>query len=69
MDEMKKQEYNKGLVILALLAMLTIGEYFIGLVASAWWAPLLAVALLKAFLIMRDYMHIGRLFAGEEVGE
>jgi hypothetical protein len=69
MDEKKKQDYNKGLVILLLLATLTIGEYFIGSVASAWWAPLLAVAVLKAFLIMRDYMHIGRLFAGEEIEE
>ena len=68
-QEKKAQDYTKGIVILVLLAVLTIGEYFIGAVASAWWAPLLAIAALKAFLILRDYMHVGRLFADEEVEE
>ena len=49
-----------------LLALMTIGEYFVGAVASAWWAPLLGIALLKAFLIVRDYMHVGRVFASDE---
>ncbi len=63
MDEKTKQAYWIGVVVLILLATLTIGEYFIGLYASAWWAPLLSIAALKAFFIMRDYMHIGRAFA------
>jgi hypothetical protein len=69
MDEKLKFEYNKGLTVLVLLAVMTIGEYFIGSVASVWWAPLLAIATLKAFFIIRDYMHIGRLFATDEVQE
>lgn len=69
MEEKKKSEFNKGLVIFIVLAMLTIGEYFIGAIASAWWAPLLAVAALKAFLVIRDYMHVGRVFESEEVPE
>ena len=69
MDDKTKFEYNKGLTILLLLAIFTIGEYFIGSIASVWWAPLLAIAALKAFFIMRDYMHIGRVFAKEEVRE
>lgn len=63
MDEKKKQMYWVGFVVLILLASMTIGEYFLGIYASAWWAPLLSIAALKAFFILRDYMHIGRAFA------
>lgn len=66
MEEKRTQAYRQGVVVLLLLGVLTIGEFFIGSVASLWWMPLLGVALLKAFLIVRDYMHIGRLFAGDE---
>lgn len=67
MDEKKQQAYRVGVVVLILLAVMTIGEFFIGAVAPVWWAPLLSVALLKAYFIVRDYMHISRLFADEEV--
>jgi hypothetical protein len=66
MEEKKKQAYSMGLTVLLLLAVLTIGEYFVGLVAYSWAAVLLGIAALKAFFVIRDYMHIGRLFAGEE---
>ena len=66
-EEKKAQAFRKGMVILIMLAVLSIGEFFIGVVASVWWAPLMAIAVLKAFLIIRDYMHIGRLFEIEEV--
>jgi len=69
MEEKKKNAYSKGLAILFILVVLTLGEFFIGAIASSWWAPLLGVAVLKAFLIIRDYMHIGRLFAQDEVSE
>jgi hypothetical protein len=62
----KKEAYGAGLVILVLLAVFTIGEYWIGAVASGWWAILIAIATIKAFLVIRDYMHIGRLFASDE---
>ena len=65
MDENKKMAYRQGVVVLLLLAVLTIGEFFIGSVASLWWMPLLGIALFKAFLIVRDYMHIGRLFSAD----
>jgi len=65
-EDKKKQAYGIGAVVLALLAVLTVGEYLIGSIASVWWAPLLGIAILKAFLIMRDYMHVGRVFAMEE---
>lgn len=69
MEEKKNEAYRIGLVVLILLAVVTIGEYWLGVVAVQWWAPLLAVAVLKAFFVLRDYMHIGRLFAGDEAEE
>lgn len=67
MEDKKNQAYRVGVTILLLLAVLTIGEYFIGSIAIGWWMPLILIAILKAFLVIRDYMHIGRLFGGEEV--
>ena len=66
MELKKKEDYRKGVAIIILLFFLTLGEYWIGSVASAWWGVIMAIALIKAFFVVRDYMHIGRLFAGEE---
>lgn len=68
LEEQKKEAFRVGLGVFILLAAFTLGEYWIGAVAATWWAPLLAIAAMKAFLIIRDYMHVGRLFAGEEEG-
>jgi hypothetical protein len=63
----KKQElFRAGAVIFFLLAILTVGEFLIGAIAVSWAAPLFGIALLKAYLIVRDYMHLPRLFSGEE---
>ncbi len=53
-------------MVLILLGALTIGEYFIGSIAIGWIAPLFLIAIIKAGLIVRDYMHISRLFVGDE---
>lgn len=66
MEELKNQALRIGWTVLILLAVLTIGEFFIGSVATSWWAPLLGIAALKAFFIVRDYMHIGRVFNNHE---
>jgi cytochrome c oxidase subunit IV len=68
-EDKKKLAFRVGAVVFGLLAILTIGEYLIGSIASVWWAPLLGIAILKAFLILRDYMHVDRVFAMEEVHE
>ena len=68
MDEKLKQAYGIGVTVFLLLAVMTIGEFFVGYVASIWWAPLLGIALLKAFYIVRDYMHVGRAFAADDEG-
>ncbi len=70
MDEVKKkQAYRLGVVVLILLVTFTIGEYMVGVVAPLWAAPLLGIALFKAFFVVRDYMHIGQVFAPEEERE
>ena len=66
MEEKKQEAFRLGVSVMILLGALTIGEYWLGAVASAWWSPLLGVALLKAFFVVRDYMHLPRLFAPEE---
>lgn len=65
-EEKKKQAYWIGIVVMILLTTMTIGEFFVGYFASMWWAPLLSIAALKAFFILRDYMHIGRVFGSTE---
>jgi hypothetical protein len=69
LEEKKLEAFRVGAGVLILLAVMTIGEFWIGAVASAWWAPLLAIAVFKAFFVMRDYMHLSRLFAAEEAEE
>jgi len=46
-----------------ILAAFTIGEFFIGSIAVGWSAPLAVIALIKAAYIIRDYMHLPRLFS------
>jgi hypothetical protein len=61
-----KEVYRVGMAVFILLVFLTIGEYAIGATAPTWIAPLFVVAIIKAFFIIRDYMHFPRLFAGDE---
>ncbi|GEM_PF-1442427 len=66
----KKEAFGRGVSVIILLLALTLGEFWIGSVASAWnvvGTILIAIAVIKTFLVVRDYMHIGRLFSdGEE---
>ncbi|HWQ84861.1 MAG TPA: cytochrome C oxidase subunit IV family protein [Anaerolineales bacterium] len=62
----KHAAYMVGIGVMILLAGLTIGEYFMGAFASAWALPILLVAAVKAYFVVRDYMHIGRVFAGDD---
>jgi hypothetical protein len=58
--------YRIGVAVFIILVSLTIGEFAIGAIAPAWGVALLGVAILKAYFIVRDYMHLPRLFSGEE---
>ena len=65
----KKELYRRGISIIILLIFLTLGEYFIGAVAYAWAfvaTILITISVIKAFFVVRDYMHVGRLFASDE---
>jgi cytochrome c oxidase subunit IV len=66
LDEKKKQQYGVGLTIILLLSVLTIGEFTFASVGTRLATVLLALSLIKAGLVIRDYMHIGRLFSEEE---
>jgi len=73
MEAKKKEKWNVGVTIMLLLGAATIGEFAIAVVAQdllrvtsdVGWV-LMLVALFKAFLVVRDYMHVGRLFSGGE---
>jgi fatty acid desaturase len=65
-QEKKNQAYRKGVYVFILLAILTAAEYLIARISPMWWALLMVVALVKAFFILRDYMHIAHVFASEE---
>ena len=62
----KKAAWQVGFAVFILLVALTIGEYFVGAIAVTWWFILIGIALLKAFFVIRDYMHLPRLFKGDE---
>jgi hypothetical protein len=62
----KKAAWQIGLAVFILLVALTIGEYFVGAIAVTWWFILIGIAVLKAFFVIRDYMHLPRLFKGDE---
>jgi len=62
----KKEAYQAGLAILILLAALTLGEYGIAVVGANIAIIFFVISLIKAFFIIRDYMHVGRLFRDQE---
>jgi Prokaryotic Cytochrome C oxidase subunit IV len=69
MDEEKKKEaYQTGTLVLVILVVLTIGEFLFAFIAKSWWQPLILISILKAFYVVRDYMHVSRLFSPVEEG-
>lgn len=55
-----------GLWVFIMLGILTFGEFLVGVIAAPWAPMLLLVAVFKAFFVIKEYMHIGRAFGGEE---
>ncbi len=73
LEAKKKEKYGMGLTILILLAVASVGEYGIAVtgsnllrVGSDMGFVLILIGVFKAFLVVRDYMHIGKLFSNEE---
>jgi Prokaryotic Cytochrome C oxidase subunit IV len=67
-NEKLSQAFRIGMAVFLILIAFTIGEFFIGAIAVNWSWPLWGIALIKAALIIRDYMHLPRVFAGSEEG-
>lgn len=62
----RREQLTVGLWVMLVLAVLTFGEYLVGVIAPPWGTLLLFVAAFKAFYVIKVYMHIGRLFAPTE---
>jgi len=66
-ENQKKPDYSVNILVLIILMILTAGEYYLGVISTTNIAGIMiAIGLLKAFFIVRDYMNIGRLFSGGE---
>ena len=65
LEQYKSARFKTGIIVLIILAVFTAIEFGVSQIGN-WIAVLLAISLLKAFLVVRDYMHIGKLFSGEE---
>lgn len=65
-SESHKDALRSGLLVFGMLGILTIGEFIVAVIAPPWTFILWIVALTKAFFVVRDYMHVGRLFGDEE---
>jgi hypothetical protein len=66
MQEKKERAFRVGIVVLIMLTFFTLGEFLIGAFTEGLWMALFAIAAIKAFFVIRDYMHISRVFWGEE---
>ena len=62
----REQALYTGVWILIMLAVLTFGEYIVGVIAPPWGIVLIIVAAFKAYWVIVEYMHVGRLFSTEE---
>ena len=65
MSERKSAAYRLGLVTLAILAVLTIVEFFVAVYVESL-ILLFIIAIVKAAIIVRNFMHIARLWREEE---
>lgn len=65
LEQHKSEKYKAGIMVFVILAVFTVAEFFTSQLGN-WVLVLIVIALLKAGLVMRDYMHIGKVFYGEE---
>lgn len=64
MNDKKATAYRLGLITLVILAVLTIVEFIIAVYMGAL-VLLFIIALLKAAVIIQNFMHIARLWQEE----
>lgn len=66
-EKTKTADYRVNVLVVIILAFLTAGEYYLGVISTTNIAGIMiGIGLLKAYFIVKDYMHIGRVFSGEE---
>lgn len=65
-DNGLKEALGMGVWILIMLGVLTAGELLVAVIAPPWGNLLMFVALWKSYYVVTSYMHIGRLFGGDE---
>ena len=65
MNEKKAAAYRLGLITLIILAVLTAVEYWVGIALADPRAVLFIIALLKAAVIVQNFMHVFRLWREE----
>lgn len=65
MNEKKAAAYRLGLTTLAILFVLTIVEYWIGVNVESRLVWMFIIALLKAGIIVQNFMHVYRLWREE----
>ncbi|MBP8948310.1 MAG: hypothetical protein KBG73_05670 [Candidatus Promineofilum sp.] len=63
-ENRKAAAYRLGLITLIILAVLTVAEYFVSIYTGSL-ILLMIVALIKAAIIVNNFMHITRLWREE----
>lgn len=62
----RRGELGTGVWVMLMLAVLTFGEFLVGVIAPPWGSALLLVAAFKALFVITYYMHVGRLFKSDK---
>lgn len=65
-DNGLKAALSAGVWVLIMLAVFTFGEFLLALIAPPWGYLLLLIAIWKSYYVVKTYMHVGRLFGGDE---
>jgi len=63
-NDRKAAAYRLGLITLIILAVLTVAEYFVSVYLGSL-VLLFIIALVKAAIIVQNFMHIARLWREE----
>ena len=64
LENQKAAAYRLGLITLIILAVLTVAEYFVSVYTGSL-ILLMIIALIKAAIIVNNFMHITRLWREE----
>ncbi len=64
-NEKKKKAMQLGVYVFIVLAVLTAGEYALAVVGAPWWSLFFVIAIIKAWFVVQNYMHLPLLFAEE----